>query len=122
MKCPICRSENEMLFSVLSLSFICQDAHCGIELAVDLRDAEVEFAKIENGVLVKNDKGQLQFAPAEQIKLNKVTDKISDAYVESVEKFGEETVEYYVPVQKVKQLPSTLSAEVKKSLLILIEE
>ena len=41
MKCPICRSENEMLFSVLSHSFICQESHCGIELEVDPRDAEV---------------------------------------------------------------------------------
>lgn len=30
-----------MLFSVLSLSFICDEAHCGFELEVDVQDAEV---------------------------------------------------------------------------------
>ena len=41
MTCPSCRSENEMLFSALSLSFICEEEPCGLELAVDLHTAEV---------------------------------------------------------------------------------
>ena len=41
MTCPSCRSGNEMLFSALSLSFICDEAPCGFELAVDLHTAEV---------------------------------------------------------------------------------
>jgi len=41
MTCPSCRSENEMLFSPLSLSFICEEEPCGLELAVDLHTAEV---------------------------------------------------------------------------------
>lgn len=41
MICPSCRSGNEMLFSALSLSFICEEEPCGFELAVDLHTAEV---------------------------------------------------------------------------------
>jgi hypothetical protein len=41
MICPSCRSENEMLFSVLSLGFICSEANCGLEIQVDVREAEV---------------------------------------------------------------------------------
>lgn len=41
MTCPSCRTENEMLFSVLSHTFICAEADCGFELEVDPRDAEV---------------------------------------------------------------------------------
>ncbi len=40
MICPLCRSQKEMLFSVLSLAFICSEAHCGFELEVEVRDAE----------------------------------------------------------------------------------
>ena len=47
MTCPKCGSENEMLFSVLSLSFICQEAHCGIEVEVDPREAEVLLQPVE---------------------------------------------------------------------------
>jgi len=41
MTCPRCGSDNEMLFSTLSLSFICNEAPCGFELAVDTETAEV---------------------------------------------------------------------------------
>jgi hypothetical protein len=41
MTCPKCQSENEMLFSALSLSFICDEPACGLELEVDERAAEV---------------------------------------------------------------------------------
>ena len=41
MNCPKCRSENEMLFSALSLSFICDEPACGLELEVDAQTAEV---------------------------------------------------------------------------------
>jgi hypothetical protein len=41
MICPSCRSENEMLFSALALSFICEEEPCGFELAVDPHTAEV---------------------------------------------------------------------------------
>jgi hypothetical protein len=41
MICPSCRSENEMLFSALSLSFICEEEPCGLEVPVDLHTAEV---------------------------------------------------------------------------------
>jgi hypothetical protein len=41
MICPSCRSENEMLFSALSLSFICEEEPCGLELPVDHHTAEV---------------------------------------------------------------------------------
>jgi hypothetical protein len=40
MICPSCRSQKEMLFSVLSLAFICSEVHCGFELEVEVRDAE----------------------------------------------------------------------------------
>ena len=30
-----------MLFSVLSLGFICSEANCGLEIQMDIRDAEV---------------------------------------------------------------------------------
>ena len=40
MTCPSCKS-GEMLFSGLSLSFICDEAPCGFELEVDLHTAEV---------------------------------------------------------------------------------
>lgn len=29
-----------MVFSVLSLGFICQEADCGLEIAIELHDAE----------------------------------------------------------------------------------
>jgi len=41
MICPSCRSTNEMLFSPLSLSFICGKETCGLELPVDPDTAEV---------------------------------------------------------------------------------
>jgi len=41
MICPSCRSENEMLFSPLSISFICEEEPCGFELAVDPETAEI---------------------------------------------------------------------------------
>ena len=41
MICPSCRSGNEMLFSALSVSFICEEERCGLELPVDLHTAEV---------------------------------------------------------------------------------
>ena len=42
MICPKCGSGNEMLFSVLSVSFVCNEAPCGFELEVDTETAEVE--------------------------------------------------------------------------------
>jgi hypothetical protein len=41
MTCPSCRNANEMLFSPLSLSFICNEEPCGFELEVDPETAEV---------------------------------------------------------------------------------
>ena len=41
MTCPRCGSENEMLFSALSLSFICNEAPCGLEIEVDPETAEL---------------------------------------------------------------------------------
>ena len=41
MTCPRCKSENEMLFSVLSHGFICQEADCGLELEMDRQDLAV---------------------------------------------------------------------------------
>jgi hypothetical protein len=39
--CPSCRSEKEMLFLVLSLSFICDEPNCGYEVQVDPQEAEI---------------------------------------------------------------------------------
>ena len=39
--CPSCRSEKEMLFLVLSLSFICDEPQCGYEVQVDPQEAEI---------------------------------------------------------------------------------
>lgn len=41
MNCPSCRSEKEMLFLALSMSFICDEPHCGYEFQVDAQEAEV---------------------------------------------------------------------------------
>jgi len=41
MNCPACKSENEMVFSVLSHGFVCQEANCGLELELEWQDAEV---------------------------------------------------------------------------------
>ena len=41
MICPRCRAENEMLFSALSQSFICDNQNCGFELELDPQDLEV---------------------------------------------------------------------------------
>lgn len=41
MICPSCRSGIEMLFSPLSLSFICDEPNCGFELEVDQQTAEI---------------------------------------------------------------------------------
>jgi transposase-like protein len=41
MTCPSCKSGNEMLFSPMALSFICEEEPCGFELAVDLHTAEI---------------------------------------------------------------------------------
>ena len=48
MTCPSCRSEKEMLFLVLCLSFVCQEAHCGLEIQMDSHDAEVILQPKEN--------------------------------------------------------------------------
>jgi len=41
VKCPSCRSEKEMLFLALSMSFICDEPHCGYEVQVDAQEVEV---------------------------------------------------------------------------------
>ena len=43
MTCPNCHSENEMVFSVLSHGFICQEADCGRELEMEREDLAVLF-------------------------------------------------------------------------------
>lgn len=91
------------------------------KLGRDLRDAEVEFGKIEHGVLVKTADGNLQFSPADQIKVNAAVDVINDKYAEDIEKFGNESIEYYFPSAKVKDLPSTLLPEYRKALSLLID-
>ena len=48
MTCPACRAENEMLFSALSLSFICAEEDCGLELDVDLHTAEILLQEEED--------------------------------------------------------------------------
>ena len=35
MICPLCRSENEMAFSVLSHGFVCLEPACGFELEME---------------------------------------------------------------------------------------
>ena len=51
MICPSCRSENEMLFSVLSQSFICDEIDCGLELEMEAQDAEVLLLPEEELIL-----------------------------------------------------------------------
>ena len=46
--CPACRAENEMQFSALSLSFICAEEDCGLELDVDLHTAEILLQEEED--------------------------------------------------------------------------
>jgi transcription initiation factor TFIIIB Brf1 subunit/transcription initiation factor TFIIB len=41
MNCPACNSKTEMVLSVLSHGFVCQEAGCGFELELDWQDAEV---------------------------------------------------------------------------------
>jgi hypothetical protein len=38
MNCPHCKSATEMVFSVLCHGFICQEADCGFEMAMDSED------------------------------------------------------------------------------------
>jgi len=38
MTCPHCKSATEMVFSVLSHGFVCQEADCGLELEFDRED------------------------------------------------------------------------------------
>jgi hypothetical protein len=38
MNCPHCKSENEMVFSALSHGFVCQEAHCGIEIEMEWQE------------------------------------------------------------------------------------
>jgi hypothetical protein len=38
MTCPHCKSENEMVFSVLSHALVCQEAECGLELELEWHD------------------------------------------------------------------------------------
>jgi hypothetical protein len=40
MICPACKSENEMPFSALSQSFICQEPECGFEVQMERQDVE----------------------------------------------------------------------------------
>jgi hypothetical protein len=47
MKCPICRSENEMAYSVLSLGFVCLESDCGFELEMDPADARMIMDGVE---------------------------------------------------------------------------
>src|SRR4051812_18185305 len=51
MNCPNCKSENEMVFSVLSHGFLCQEADCGFEFEVDWHEAEVLLHPEEELVL-----------------------------------------------------------------------
>jgi len=51
VNCPSCRSDKEMLFMVLSLSFICQEPHCGQEFQVSPQEAEVLLEPEERFVL-----------------------------------------------------------------------
>lgn len=90
------------------------------QLRRDHRDAEIDFGKTENGVLVKGASSELLFAPDEQKKLNKELDKINDKYIDDLEKLGDEIVEFYFPSVKVTDLPSSLPAEYKKSLSLLM--
>ena len=48
MTCPSCRSEKEMLFLVLCLSFVYQEGHCGLEIQMDSHDAELVLQPKEN--------------------------------------------------------------------------
>ena len=41
MMCPHCKSENEMVFSVLSHGFVCQEANCGFELEMEWQDIAI---------------------------------------------------------------------------------
>jgi len=53
MICPACRSKNEMLFSALSHGFVCQEADCGLEIEMEMQDAEV---------LLRQEEEELTFA------------------------------------------------------------
>ncbi len=39
MICPVCATDNEMAYSVLSNSLVCLEAECGFELEMDPIDA-----------------------------------------------------------------------------------
>ena len=43
MTCPRCKNDVEMVFSVFSHSFSCQEADCGLEVEMDCLDLEVLF-------------------------------------------------------------------------------
>ena len=51
MICPSCKGEQEMLFSVLSLSFICLNSACGFEFHMDAHDAKVLLQPEEEPIL-----------------------------------------------------------------------
>ena len=40
MTCPACRSENDMVFSVLSHGVLCQEEGCGLELELETQEME----------------------------------------------------------------------------------
>ena len=47
MICPVCRSENEMAYSVLSFGFVCMESDCGFEVEVDPAEAQLVVATEE---------------------------------------------------------------------------
>jgi hypothetical protein len=46
MICPVCRSENEMAYSVISHGFVCLENECGFELELDAAEADAIFASV----------------------------------------------------------------------------
>ena len=46
MICPVCKSENEMAYSVLSHGFVCLESACGFEVEVEMELTDAIFTPV----------------------------------------------------------------------------
>jgi hypothetical protein len=51
MICPVCKSDNEMAYSVFLSGFVCFEPECGFELEMGSEDAQSILATEEDLVL-----------------------------------------------------------------------
>lgn len=86
----------------------------------DIRDVSVDHAALVEGVLAKDEKGNLKFTPENQKKVNEKMDLLNDKYESDLDALMLTNIVFYFP-EKVKELPLALNPTIRKSLSLLID-